>query len=123
MQHRDPMVHRPVTKPIHRWVTGMHRHDFEVVKLQYDAKQFADIVQSALPVLGRPEPTDEYRLKNQDLMYFTIPVCVVKYAHILRDSHMPVASPTVAGLSNMIIDLMGDSDEELEMDSDIELAG
>ena len=88
MQRRDPTVHRPLTKPIHRWVTGMHGHNFEVVKLRYDAKQFADIVRSALPALGRPEPTDKYRLKNQDLMYFTIPACVVEYAHILRDSHL-----------------------------------
>jgi hypothetical protein len=73
-QLRDPTVYRqPMIKPISRWVTSTMAPapKLNVIKLRFEARQFADIVRSALSASGGS--------KNKDSMYFTIPACVVEY--------------------------------------------
>lgn len=68
----DPTVYRrPVIKPIHHWVTGVPGPKLDVVKLRFDARQFSDIVRSALSASDRS--------KNEDSMYFTVPAHVLEY--------------------------------------------
>lgn len=96
----------------------MPGHDFEVIKLWYDARQFADVIWAALSVSDESES----KSKNQDLMYFTIPACVLEYAHVISDDRAPVTCQSVAG--SIVIDLTEDADKEelgTELESDVEI--
>ncbi|KAF9223298.1 hypothetical protein BS17DRAFT_817619 [Gyrodon lividus] len=97
------VIQQPMTKSIHRWVTSMFGHNLDVVKLWYDARQFADIVRSALSA------SDRSKSKNKDVMYFTITACVVEFARILSDDLLPVASRSLVD-SLVVIDLTGVED-------------
>ena len=102
-------------------MTNTHGHDFEVIKLQYDARQFADVIQATLSALDESES----KSKNQDLMYFTIPACVVKYACAVPDDWAPITCQSAAG--SAVIDLTDDADSDKEelgtelVESDVEV--
>ena len=52
----------------------------------------------------------ESKLKNQDLMYFTIPACVVEYACTVPDDQAPIVCQSAADF--VIIDLTDDADSD-----------